>query len=109
MADFTITISNNLYAFGGSPSSRWGEVEWGSFLWGDGSTPMIWTLGKIIGNNLNTDSSINKVIGRTILNDMNLSSDEFHVEQIDAEGWNYVFPNPTIDAEASTFTVWTEI
>lgn len=109
MVAYTITISNNFLIFGGSPASRWGEVIWGSFKWGDGSTAMIWKLGKLIGNDLSTDSLVKKVLGRTIYNNLEVSSENGNIEQIDREGWNYVFPKPTINAQVSTFTVWTNI
>lgn len=113
MADFNITVSNNLRLFGVEPSTKWGEglgvpltMVWGTALWGYGYTTVI-DIEKVIGNAVTVDSAVEKYVdfNMTISNQI-VPAFETSSEQLKNGDWNYVFPDNTTDGEERDFANW---
>jgi len=109
MADFTITVTNNLNVFGASPSTKWNDFLWGSGLWGEGTNSIVKDIEKTVVESLvltdaltlETDFALN--VTNTMGLESNLTS-----ETLTQGDWNYVFTKPTTNAQnrnLNSFTV----
>jgi hypothetical protein len=108
VADFNITVSNSLNIFGPAPSNKWNVHNWNAFLWGEGTTDLIASVGKFISNSLASDSAVEKLPVRVITNSLTLTGDMSSQGLKDSAGYSYVFPDRTTDGEERDFPTWTE-
>jgi hypothetical protein len=128
LADFTITISNNLYPLGPDnvTPSLWGVFQWGQ-PWLYTANGLITATNKLITNAV-TPSSVQVFhVGKLLTNTVTPSDDyqfssekvisnslapsfETSSEQLANGSWNYVFRKPSSNAEdrnLATFTTST--
>lgn len=108
MADFTITISNQVDVFGATPASLWGVVEGDVGNWGYSSQEFPHNIGKFISNSQSLSDSFTKKVSRIYGNDLSIDSDVTNLELLDGNGYNYVFTLPTIDADEKADDIWTD-
>lgn len=100
MADHTITISNEINVFGGSPSSLWNAHNWGSFKWGEGTVNVIWLLDHLISNSITIDSAnATRETEKVISNSLSPASEMIYEAVLDASGYYYVYVPNTTNAE----------
>jgi hypothetical protein len=107
MADYNVTLSNTLNVFGGSPSSKWGDMLWGE-NWGEGSEDLPVDIEKVLSESLSLDSSVSKEPEKVISEQVTVTSETTYEDLRDGNGYYYVFPKPTTDAEQRNLTTWTE-
>lgn len=105
MADFTVTISNNLYAFGDSPSTQWGNFLWGEGFWGEGSADLATSVEKLLENTI--DSSDAKYLSAEVVVSNSIDTlSETTSEDLKNGVWNYVFTGPTSDNENKSISTY---
>lgn len=107
MATFTVTISNSLNVFGPAPSDKWEAFNWGSFLWGEGTADLQTIVFKLLTNSLTPDTAVGKEVRRIIQNALTVDADMGFEQLLTANGYAYVFPNHTTNAEERDFPDWT--
>lgn len=114
MAALTKTITVSVRAFGGGPTTKWGQtfgvgytMTWGTTKWGEGSVTVIFTANKLIANSLTPDSALLKSARKVITNSVSPTSDPVS-ETLGSGGWRYVFVSDTTNAEDRDFTSWSE-
>lgn len=112
MADYSITISNSVNAFGPESTNTWGGswgAVWGQFLWGYGNVGLVTTTGKLISEALVcTDQfEIAVYFYLSISNTLTPSGDMDSESLTDGSGYSYVFPSDTTEAEDRDFPTWT--
>src|SRR3990167_5823929 len=107
MADHTITISNSLNLFGGSPSSLWNAYNWGAFKWGEGTVNVIWDLDHLISNSLTLDSAVIKDSEKVISNTLTVSSEMTEEYVQDANGYFYIYVPGVTNAESRASGTYT--
>ncbi len=126
MADFTITISNQLYAFGPDrvTPSLWGVFQWGE-NWAYTAFDLICDVEKSITNAItpseavltfDVDKSISETLTpsdafskdteRTIENTLSPTGD-LSSETLKIGGWNYIFVKPSTNAEDRNLATFT--
>jgi hypothetical protein len=128
MADYTITISNNLYAFGPDKltPSLWGTFQWGGY-WAYEAIDLICEVEKAISNAITpseaaltfeVEKSLSEAITpsetfgleasfeRTIENTLTPSF-ETSDETLTNGTWNYVFIKPSANAEDRNLATFT--
>lgn len=126
MADYSITVSNTLYAFGPDKLtvSLWGTFQWGE-NWGYTPIDMICDVEKQITNslaptgstlNFDVDKALSETITpsdafskdteRTISNSLAPTGD-LTSETLTISGWNYVFVKPSTNAEDRNLATFT--
>ena len=109
MANFTITITNSISAFGPAPSMRWGVDQWGT-LWGAGTQDTVVSAEKMVTNAIASDSTISLMMNfyRTFSHAVSFSED-ISIESIqDTQGYSLLFPGGVSNAHnrvASTYSV----
>lgn len=108
MANFTITISNSLNVFGIAPADLWNAYDWNAFLWGEGTTDLPVTVGKVLDNSTSSDSSQTRSQAHSIDNTVGTDVDMGNETLSEPSGWSYVFPNQASNLEDRDFTTWTE-
>jgi len=117
MADFTITVSNQLYPLGpdaGTPS-LWNVFQWGD-LWQFTPTGLVTETEKVLANSISQSDEYFFDAEKVVSNDVT-PSDEYskHVERsientlapsfetsdetLTNGSWNYVFRRPSTNAE----------
>lgn len=121
MANFTQTITNSVGAFGGGPSTKWGQsvfaytMAWGTAKWGEGnsttdtinSIPLdfINVLSPSIAPDVTISESINAF--RTISNALGPGSDITGMNLQDGTlDWYYVFAGGTTNADSAASASW---
>lgn len=67
MADYTATISNSIYCFGGGVPIAWGAEDWGAFDWGD-TSGIVNLIDKHISNSEVVTNTVNKETIKYIYN-----------------------------------------
>lgn len=113
MAAFTKTLTNSIRAFGGSPSTKWGQVApytmiWGSSKWGEGTFTVIFEYGKTVLNSLAPDTAVIKEVQKLINDDLNCSEDM--ASEILTNGiWRVVFVSDTVNVEERDTADWTSL
>ena len=107
MADHTITISNSLNLFGGSPSSLWNAYNWGSFKWGEGTVSVVWDLDHLISNTLTFSTVVIKDSEKVISNTLTVVSEMTYESVQDANGYYYVYVPNVTNAESRTTATYT--
>jgi hypothetical protein len=126
MADFTITISNNLYAFGPDKltPSLWGTFQWGGY-WAYEAIDLICEVEKAISNAITPSEAVLtfevdklfqeaitpsdeyiKDTERTIENTLSPSF-ETSDETLTNGTWDYVFIKPSANAENRNLATFT--
>lgn len=104
--DYSITVSNNLKCFGGSPSNKWGDYDWGAFLWGEGTAVMLRAATKPIVNTQAIASETSKKPTRKFSNTIEPNSDMTELVIKDGSGYSYVFPDNTTDGDDQYTPDW---
>jgi hypothetical protein len=128
LADFAITISNNLITVGYDPTSRWGTLIWGTDSWrfngetlqnvekaidfGD-ATPSDATI-KDLEHLLDFGSTplsetITKSFARSYSNTVGTDFEISNAFLTDKNGYYYVFIGGVIDADDRTDPVWAKV
>jgi len=125
MADFTITVSNQLYPLGpdsGTPS-LWNVFQWGE-NWQFTSLGLICETEKVLANSITPSSAESFEVGKQIDNTVTPSDDyafdvdksvtnslapsfETSNEELANGSWNYVFRRPSTNAEDRTTATFT--
>lgn len=126
MADFTITISNQLYALGPeqlSPS-LWGTFQWGE-NWGYTAIDLICEVDKSIANSITPSEAVLQFGFDKELSESLSMTDEFSrgseltiyntlsptgdlsSETLAIGGWNYLFVKPSTNAEDRNLATFT--
>lgn len=91
MADFSKTVSNNLEMFGGGSASYFDAYNWGEFYWGDGTAPIIHTVGKTVGSTITLTSESSEIYLR------------------DQAGWLRNYPDRVTNANSRYVPTWTQV
>lgn len=106
MADFTKTISNSIACLGNSPTTKWGSgtayvMTWGSSKWGEGTETMLISFGKAIANTVTiSDAMASKQVDKAVtLGSISPTYEGSEETLQDGNGYFYVFPRPTTDAD----------
>lgn len=111
MANFSITISNSMRVFGGSPATKWGQVApytmtWGATKWGQGTFSTIFSYDKLLTNSLSPTTIMKfdaqKLLTNTIAVLGNPSS-----EVLSNGPWRIVFVSDTVNVEDRDVATWT--
>lgn len=108
MADFTITIANDLNVFGQAPSSKWNVFAYGSFLWGEGTAEIVHGIEKVLAETLSLADSVSKSADRTISETLSPTSETISEYLIDTEGYYKVFPGQVTNADSRVSTSWAQ-
>lgn len=113
MADFTKTLTNSIRAFGGSPSTRWGQVApytmtWGSTKWGEGTFTVIFEFGKTVQNTLSPSTDIIKEVNKIMTETLSMSQD-MSSEALTNGIWRVVFVSDTTNVEERDVADWTSL
>lgn len=109
MADFTITISNRIDLFGGI-DDKWGQFDWGAFLWGEGTADLPCGVEHVISETLGFSDAITELEAQrnqSIFEELVIDGDSNDQELFDQAGYNYVFPSGTINRDTSVVTSYT--
>ena len=125
MADFSITVSNQLYAFGPDSvtPSLWNVFQWGE-PWAYTSLGFITETEKLVTNSLAPDSALSFDVAKQIDNTVTPTDDyafdvdksvtnslapsfETSNEELKNGAWNYVFRRPSTNAENRTTATFT--
>lgn len=107
MADFTKTVSNTINVFGGSPTSNWGVMIWGTDKWGEGSVDLPVAVEKLIENTQSfSDDYSNEVEHSVDMGSVTVSSETVSEGLQDGSGYSYVFPGPTTENENKNISNW---
>jgi hypothetical protein len=113
LGNLSISISNALNLFGGSPSTKWGSgnMTWGASKWGEGTLNTPFVVIKQIDNALLPDATIATLLEVQIgiANALAFASDSTAEGLGDGSGWNYIFVRPTTDAEQRTGATYAEV
>lgn len=112
MADLTKTVSNSLNLFGGSPSTKWGSdqpMTWGTSKWGEGSSPMIRLYFKTITNSQPLSDAFSKGAAKVVLQDLVFTEDLSSESLGSGNGYSYVFPKPSTNAEDRSTPTYTDV
>lgn len=112
MANFSITVQSSLRAFGPAPADTFGTTApnsflWGTTRWGEGTQDLATQVQKLTTTSMSPDSamSLNPTVLLEVIN--NSLSTEFEMSSEgmqDGSGYNYVFVEPTIEAENRALT-----
>ena len=110
MADFAISFSNSVNVFGLAPSTKWNEFQWGVGKWGQGTVDLSKQVEKILDANIlaSTDTHSNEV-EKNIGDSESVTMEMTDTKLTDSNGYSYVFPGGTTDAEDQTRTTWSEV
>lgn len=128
MTDFAQTIENHLGVFGGSLTSKWGDMYWGE-PWGERgdieksvdkiledsstlTTANAFSVGKIIAEDLDLDVTIvtqTDFIQTINVETLTILADMGAEYLIDSEGFYHVFRGNATDAENRVITDYTDI
>lgn len=113
MADYSKNITNSVRVFGIGPSTKWGQASaptmvWGTSKWGEGTTPMRFTVVHYISNSQalafdRSQGNLNKVFG---MGSISVAAD-MSLERLQSGQWDVVFVSDTTNAETRTFASWT--
>jgi hypothetical protein len=121
LANFTQTITNSVRAFGGGPSTKWGQADfaytmtWGTANWGEGlaTTDTInsipFSFVNVVGISITPDSTISESVNafRTISNNLSPDTDITGESLQDGSlNWYYVFSGGTTNANSSAVASW---
>ena len=113
MADFTKTISNSVNAFGGGPSSKWGEANypytftWGTTKWGEGTFSIVFSVEKLIENSTAPDTTLIFEVEKLVSEAFTASGD-MSGEALSDGLWNYVFTSDTTEGEQRDSANWSD-
>lgn len=114
MANFTITITNQVRTFGPAPSSKWGTntpyaMTWGTTKWGEGTEDLQVAYGKLLGESVTPSDALNLSVGfqRDFSNSLTFTGDLSFESLSDGSGWAYVFISNTTDGEARASNTYT--
>ena len=108
MADYTITIANDLSVLGIEPPSLWGVMVWGVDLWGaDGD--LITGVDKVLDNTLVTTSTIGKIADLVLTDSFALSTSLPTITLVDAAGYYHIFRGNVTNADDRIFTNYSQV
>lgn len=108
MANLSITIENGLNVWGPAPSSKWGDWNWNTLIWGEGNEDLqVWVVTQHTSNELALTTSIYRVITKTIGQTLSLLGD-MGSEVLSNNDWVYNYPDRATDAEDRDPVDWTE-
>lgn len=111
MADYTISITNEIYTYGPEPS-LFGQAVFGVDTFGNDLDDLDVLVGKFIDNSISMTTIIMKKIKRLISLGSLLVDDDNDVTYAeyvsDGAGWYYDYIDRTRNAENRKFTTWTE-
>lgn len=113
MADFSITISNEVRCFGNEVSSKWGDGNgagytfvWGTSLWGYGFTIPL-EVEKLISEAVTPTCDVSSIeVEHLVSNSLSVSF-ETETETLRNGIWDVVFVSDTTNAENRDFASWT--
>lgn len=106
MATHVVTIANSLRVFGIAPTDNWAAWNWNAFLWGEGTADLGITFIKMIQNSVTPDTAIGKTFTKMIENAMAVAADMSSERLYTGNGWAYVYPDRTTEAEGRDFVTW---
>lgn len=108
MADFTTSVSDNLNLFGLEVTTKWGSATWGTHKWAVGA-PLLNILTLETGFSESVTHSDAYGNDYTIVDNNNLAStfEGTREELLTGNGYNYVFPGPSINEESDHEPTWT--
>jgi hypothetical protein len=112
MADHIITISNSINSLGPAPSTKWGSgspytMTWGTSKWGEGTQDLIVEMIKLITNTVTPSDALFNSIDKVVGNDLTVTSETTSEELLSGNGYFYLFPLPTTDAEDRNLSTYT--
>ncbi len=125
MTQFNATITERINVFGVGPSSKWNEYNWNAFKWGEGTNQIptrifanVAVIATItpsapLGLGLAVAEAEALTGGSTVVPAAFVSESQSptagieHVNKLDETGDYYVFPDRTLDGEASSSATWT--
>lgn len=115
MADFSITISNAINAFGPAPATKWGvntpyTMTWGTSKWGEGTEDLITVMDKVISNAPTFTDALTLAVDFyiAITNSFSGTFEAGDEGLSDGSGYSYVFTGGTTDLDTIVTTTYTE-
>lgn len=106
MTTYSMTISNGLNCFGIAPSNKWGDWNWGAFLWGEGTQDLPIDFMKVLDNSQASDTEVSKIPYHLISNDLTATGDRSAEYVQDAQGYFHVYSDRTTDVEQADTPTW---
>ena len=106
MADFSQSISNTINVFSPTPSSKWGEMLWGSDVWGEGKDFDL-VIGKWLSETINSADNWSKKFIFRVTNSISFTSSMDLGPLSDNNGYKYVLKGVT-DPDDRLFPDYTE-
>lgn len=109
MADFSVTISNTINAFGNGPSTKWNLFSWGGANWGQGSVDLQTDVIKALSESftLSDALTITADFVWTLSNELTPTFEASNETLSDAAGYDYVFVGGTSNASDRAATSYT--
>ena len=125
MTAYSITVSNSLRAFGGGPPSLWNAYNWNAYKWGEGTATIphqvvhlvtntltpdsarFFNFTHLVENTLSPDTTINYRVVFLIQNTLAFTAEPSAEYLQDGEGYTYVFPDRTTNADSRSTASWT--
>lgn len=124
MADFTITVRNTIGLVGGKPAQFWGPtMTWGTSTWGNAANfklkevikvltntltlndpTLSFNVAKLIQETVTPSDSQSKEVGRSIFESLDIDAGPTIENLKDQNGYSYIFPKPTDNAELRVIT-----
>ena len=109
MADFAITLSNFITLLGGDGTNKWGVMLW-SENWGSSQDVQVhvsktFSESISLSDALSTIMNFNKTFSPTISLDGGPTNETLR----DSNGYEYVFPSSTTNAEDRALTAYSEV
>ena len=105
MAQFTITISNNLTLIGPAPANQWGAFDWGE-NWGSDKDLELQP-SKWLSESLTLNDSLSKQPSISISNSLSVTSAMNLVALQDGSGYSYI-EKGELDPDDRIFQEYTE-
>lgn len=109
MANFNITINNQINTFGPAPTNKWNDYNWNAFTWGEGNQDLPVTEIKVIDNDLIFASHMSLTFTIVISNDLGISIDMLSERLYDAAGYLYLYPDNVTEAEDRFTPTYSEL
>lgn len=117
MADYSQTVSNRINCFGQSPTTKWGvgaayTMTWGVSLWGEGTESLVREYERQLSETVTIDSALELSVAW--YREPNMGSLSFDFETSNeslqtANGYYYVFIQPSSNAEDRNLSSYTEV
>lgn len=109
MADLAQSVSDSINLFGGAPSSKWNEYNWGSFKWGEGTTPTVWSLDHLIGETEALSDAFYKTPEILFDEALALSTDMIELYRRDRAGYYYSYPDRVTNVDSATTASFSQV